>query len=94
MGLLCFWYEEAVSVGKKCNSLPDFEPEIEQCINEEDSPVLCPGIMQEFLSPLSISRTRRLRRRELRFSLANYDKGKSNWGEERDGNTDSDSDLL
>lgn len=50
--------------------------------------------MQEFLSPLSISRTRRLRRRELRSSLANYDKSKSNWGEERDGNTDSDSDLL
>lgn len=50
--------------------------------------------MQEFLSPLSISRTGRLRRRELRSSLANYDKSKSNWGEERDGNTDSDSDLL
>lgn len=45
--------------------------EIGQCINEEDCPVLCPGILQEFLSPLSISWTRRLRRTEPRSSLAN-----------------------
>lgn len=60
-------------VGEKVQFITWFE--IGQCINE-DSPFLCPVIIQEFLSPLSISWTRRLRRRELRSSLANYNKGK------------------
>jgi len=50
---------------------------------------LGPGI-QGCFSPLSFSWTGRLRRMELWSPLANYSKGKSQWGGEGDGNTGPD----